>query len=304
MSNVISNKKESLSAAEMRPSLVSAIKAVLSLLEADTIPPSDSYTELQGIFRQYMESLSEKQLNTVISKQGIQISFTDIPADEVKSNDIIADLLQCPDVIEALFIIGSRKLVKAEELPLSDDQKDWLTGKGYIAPLEIDNGSEKELYTVLTSKGWLCFQRDFITQHLRKKLGYTTLLLPEWLAAPQNKWGSCTYERAIVLRSFFIKTLHSSDFMVFSFPESTDLLFGCSAREGIDNIYACAVLENTALTQEEQKTLLKVISANEITGVQLICSSESYGKKICKQLKLSSSLSKKTGLIVLEETDG
>jgi len=303
MSNVLSDKKRSFSAAEIKPRLISSMESMVKLLEADKVPASDSCTELQVLFQQYVTTLSETASVSEVLQEDLQINFTDTPGEDVKSNDIIADLLHDPAVIEALFTIGLRKLSREEELPLSDEQRAWLIDKGYISPLSIASDCDRDSYIVLTSKGWLCFQRSFITQQLRKQLGYTTLLLPEWLAVPQTKWGSAAYRRAVILRSYYMNSVKMRDFMVFSFPENTNLLFGCSANKTMETEYACAVIDNLTFTKEEVKTLLKVIGADVVSKVHMICSDESIGTKALDALKLTVALSKKTDLIVLEETN-
>jgi len=287
--------------AVVKPDLIYAIERMLHVLYADKIPSQENCEELQSVLLRYLQALANNNNTEADDECGIQIEFTDITGEDIKSNDIIADLLQDQDSVKALFIIGLRKLVKEEELQLSKDQIINLMHKGYIAPLKIISDNESASFLGLTSKGWLCFQRSFIIQQLRKKLGYTALILPEWLAVPQQKWKLVAFERAAILRDYYVNILKVRDFMVFSFPENTQLLFGCSASETPDLIYACVKLEHTAFTLDEQKTLLKVIGAKEVTKVTLICKNEKSKKDVLASLKLPTSLVKKVDLLTMEE---
>lgn len=301
MSNVLTDEKADLSLAEVKPDLISAIEGMLQVLNADKIPSPENCAELQSLLLHYINSLSKKSYVEKDQVYDVQIEFTDVTGEDVKSNDIIADLLRDQDSVEAFFVIGLRKLAKEEELPLSESQVADLKHKGYIATLKLISCDESVSYLALTSKGWLCFQRSFIIQQLRKKLGYTALLLPEWLAVPQQKWNQIAFKRAAVLRDYYINILGARDFMIFSFPENNQLLFGCSAGETSELIYTCAGLEHTAFTLDEQKTLLNVIRAQEVAKVALLCTDEKDGKNALASLKLSSALARKVDLITMEE---
>lgn len=302
MNNELADVKASLSMAVVKPDLISAIEAMLQVMNAGKIPSSESCAKLQALVQHYIKAVPNGRVDAEPDQtHDIQIEFTDITAEDVKSNDIIADLLQDQDAVEALFVIGLRKLAKEMELPLSGDRITKLKNKGYVAELKIISSNGSASYLVLTSKGWLCFQRSFIVQQLRKKLGYTALLLPEWLAVPQQKWTLSTFKKAILLRDYYVTILGARDFMIFSFPENNQLLFGCSAGETTELIYTCAGLRDTSFTSDEQKTLLKVIGAKEVTKVALIYTNEMDGKSGLASLKLSSALARKVDLITMEE---
>ena len=301
MSKTLSDKTSSLSIEAMKPELVSAIENMLQVLNMNQVPSPDSCTALKALFQHYMDALARRLEAETVQECDIQIEFTDVPGEDVKSNDIIADLLQDPDVVEALCMLGLRKIAKTEELPLSEDQNAVLMSKGYGASLKIISDNENTFYFALTSKGWLCFQRSFIVQQLRKRLGYTAILLPEWLAVPQLRWNSIAYKRAIALRDYYISTARARDFLVFSFPENTQLLFGCSADKGSELEYTCAVIGHNTFTHDEQKTLLKVIGAKDVAKVTLICTNEMDGRHVLANLKLSFALKGKVDLIMMEE---
>lgn len=302
MSNGSTGEKSAISMAVVKPDLISAIETMLQVINAGKIPSAESCAKLQALVRHYIKVVP----NTMVDAEpdqtcDIQIEYNDITGEDVKSNDIIADLLQDQDAVEALFIIGLRKLAKEVELPLSEDRIASLINKGYIAELKIISSNGSASYLVLTSKGWLCFQRSFIIQQLRKKLGYTALLLPDWLAVPQQKWNRIAFKRATLLRDYYVTILRARDFMIFSFPENNQLLFGCSAGETTEVVYTCAGLRYTSFTSDEQKTLLKVIGAKEVAKVVLLCTNEVDGKNDLASLKLSSALARKVDLLTMEE---
>lgn len=300
MSNVLSDEKTRLSMAVVKPDLIFAIKEMLRVLNAGKIPSPQNCANLQTLVLHYVNALPYKaDADLDRSYDDIQIEFVDVTGEDVKSNDIIADLLQDQDVIEALFVIGLRKLTKENELSLSENQIGNLMNKGYIATLKIMSNEESASYIALTSKGWLCFQRSFIIQQLRKKLGYTALLLPEWLAVPQQKWNRIAYKRATLLREYYIRKSGARDFMIFSFPENSQLLFGCSASNTSELRYTCAGLEHTSFTHDEQRTLLKVIMANDVSKVALLCIGDQDGENALASLKLTPALTRKVDLIIL-----
>ena len=301
MSNLLTGEKADLALAVMKPDLISAIEGMLQIINADKTPSKESYVQLQCFFLHYINVLSNRVNAGSDQVCDVQIEFTDVAGEDVKNNDIIADLLQDQETVKALFIIGLRKIAKEEELPLSEDQISNLIFKGYIATLKMIISDESASYLALTSKGWLCFQRSYIIKQLRKKLGYTVLLLPEWLAVPQQKWDRIAFKRAALIRDYYLNMSEARDFLVFSFPENNQLLFGCSAGETAELIYTCAGVEHTAFTHDEKKTLLKVISAKEVTKVTLLCTSEKDGEKSLASLNLSSALASKVDLITVEK---
>ena len=290
MNNTISGKEISNTGIEFRSLLLSEIKAMLLFLDRDEIPPFDECNRLQSIVREYASYLSQKKAvsadsNPLINEApDVFISFNDRSGEDVKSNDIIADLLSRPDLVAILYSIGLRKIVAENELSISNEQKEKLFSWGYLATLKMGMSAKNDEYLALTSKGWLCFQRKVITQRLRKEQGVSSLFLPVWLAVPQIKWQPGTYQRALMLRSYYERKIGARDFMIFSFPENAQLLFGCYASPISNVVYACAVTEKNPLTEEEQKTLNRIVSSESVDHLCLISDSERYGKRVLEIL--------------------
>lgn len=301
MNSDLSYERADFSMDVVKQDLISAIEEMLQDLNADRVPSPENCAELQSLLFHYANTIANRVDVEADPDNNIQIEFTDVTGKNVKNDDIIGDLLQDHVAVEAMFIIGLRKLAKETDFPLFEDQIANLIHKGYVSTLKIISREKSASYLVLTTKGWLCFQRSFITHQLRKKLGYTALLLPEWLAIPQQKWKQNAFIRATLLRDYYVNVLGARDFMIFSFPENNQLLFGCSADEMTELIYTCVGLEHIAFTEDDQKTLLKVIEAKEVDKVQLLYINEKIGENAVASLKLSSALSKKVQLITMEE---
>ena len=290
MNNTIFGKEISNTGIEFRSLLLSEIKAMLLILERDEVPPFDECNRLQSVVREYASYLSQKKAvpadpNPPIKDvPDILISFNDRSGEDVKSNEIIAELLGRPDLVAILYTIGLRKIVAENEIFISNEQKEKLFGGGYLATLKMGMSAKNDEYLALTSKGWMCFQRKVIVQQLRKEQGVSSLFLPVWLAVPQIKWRPGTYQRALMLRNYYERKVRARDFMIFSFPENAQLLFGCYASSVSDVIYACAVTEKFPLTEEEQITLNRVVTSESVGHLCLISESEQYGKKVLENL--------------------
>ena len=290
MNNITSGKVTSYTETEFRSLLMSEINAMLLILDRDEIPSFDECNRLQSTIREYAGYLTQKKTAQADSDppinyvSDIRISFNDRSGEDVKSNDIIADLLGKPDLVAILYSIGRRKIVAENELSISKEQKEKLFSGGYLAILKIEMPAKDVEYLALTSKGWLCFQRKVIAQQLRKEQGVSSLFLPVWLAVPQIKWQPGTYQRALMLRSYYERKIGARDFMIFSFPENAQLLCGCYASPISNVVYACAVTEKNPLTEEEQKTLNRIVSSESVDHLCLISDSERYGKRVLEIL--------------------
>lgn len=275
---------------ELQSLLLSEMKAVLLVLDEGGIPSFDDCDRLQSTLREYARYLTQKETTQADSappmneKSDILVSFSDRSGEDVKSNDIIADLLGRPDLVAILYSIGLRKFVVENDLSISKEQKEKLFRGGYLANLTIGMPAENIECFALTSKGWLCFQRKVIAQQLRREQGVSSLFLPVWLAVPQIKWQPGTYLRALLLRNYYKRKAEARDFMIFSFPENAQLLFGCFASSASDVVYACAVSAKVPLTEEEQITLNRTVTSESVDHLYLISESEQYGKEMLEYL--------------------
>lgn len=304
MNNITSGKVTSYTEIEFRSLLLSEIKAMLLILDRNEVPPFDECNSLQNSIREYADYLIQKKTAQADSDPPINdvsdilISFNDRSGENVKSNDIIADLIGRPDLMAILYSISLRKIVAENELSISKEQKEKLFSGGYLAILKIGMPAKDDEYLALTSKGWLCFQRKVITQRLRKEQGVSSLFLPVWLAVPQIKWQPGTYQRALMLRSYYERKVGARDFMIFSFPENAQLLFGCYASPISNVVYACAVTEKNPLTEEEQKTLNRIVSSESVDHLCLISDSERYGKRVLEILNKKLQFVEKVELVM------
>ena len=281
---------------QIKSQLVLKTKRMLDTINAGTIPGESECVELQGICREYISIIlhtQEEAGDHGNDKDNIQILFTDITGDNVESNTIIADLLAEPSIISLLYGIALRKIVKDEDLVITDFNRKWMIDRGYVSKLAIKDIEGSDEYFSLTSKGWLCFSRTNIVHQVRKKLGYTALFIPDWLANPQLKWKPATYCRAILLRKYYKSNAGSKDYLIFSFPENEQLLFGCYADSQKEVEYACAIPEKAPLTKEEKHTLLKVITSDTVHTVILLVTALSSGEKTIESLDLKGSISNK-----------
>jgi len=289
---------------EITGHLISGIEEMLRIINKDSIPPVRECLELQNLFRIYIECLSRenKPGEELGHKQsGIRVDFKDVSADGLKSSSIIADLMSDPSLITSLYVISLRKLVIEDELPIDENKRKWLTDQGYITHLTVSGEHEAQKFIVLTSKGWLCFQKKTIAQQLRKRYGLETLFLPEWLAASQIKWIPETFHRALVCREYFKQNSNCEDYMIFSFPENEQLLFGCESNVEQDIVYICAVTEKAPFTENELDTLKKVISNVNVNRVILATSNVENGQLLIRKLKLSTDVAEKVTVFVMEE---
>ena len=182
---------------------------------------------------------------------------------------------------------------------ITDYNKKWLMEHGYVSELILKDVERSDQYFSLTSKGWLCFCRKNIVHQVRKKLGYTALFIPDWLVNPQLKWKPVTYHRAILLRRYYKKNMDSKDYLIFSFPENEQLLFGCYADSLKKVEYTCAIPERASLLEEEKHTLLKVITSDTVHHVILLVTDSSFGQKIVESLDLEGSISNKASVYLL-----
>ena len=301
MNDPISNNDHSIEK-RINSQLVFNIQKMLDTINAGTIPGESECVELQEIYREYISNVihrQEKGCDQSDKKDIIQILFTDTTSDNVESNDIIVDLLAEPSSISLLYVIALRKIVKEEDLVITDYNKKWLMEHGYVSELIIKDTEGRASYFSLTSKGWLCFCRKNIVHQVRKKLGYTALFIPDWLVNPQLRWKPATYYRAILLRRYYKKNIDFKDYLIFSFPENEQLLFGCYADSQTDVEYTCAIPKKASLLEEERHTLLKVITSDTVHHVTLLVSDLSFGQKIVESLDLKGSVSNKSSIYLV-----
>lgn len=291
---------------QIKGQLVLKAKKMLDTINAGTIPRESECLELQDIYREYLSVVIYKQGKASDHNHGngndkdiIQILFTDTTSENVESNDVIADLLAEPSIISLLYVIALRKIVKEKDLVITAYNKKWLLEHGYVSKLTIKDVGVSDQYYSLTSKGWLCFSRTNIVHQVRKNLGYTTLFIPDWLVNPQLKWKPATYHRAILLRKYYKKNTYSNDYLIFSFPENEQLLFGCYADSRKEVDYTCAIPEKAPLTEEEKHTLLKVIASDTVHLVNLLVTDLSLGGKIIESLDPKGSVSNKTSVYLV-----
>ena len=301
MNDPISNNDHSIEK-RINSQLVFNIQKMLDTINAGTIPGESECVELQDIYREYIANVIYRQgkdSNQGDNNANIQILFKDTTSDNVDSNDIIADLLAEPSIISLLYVIALRKIVKEEDLVITDYNKKWLMEHGYVSELILKDVERSDQYFSLTSKGWLCFCRKNIVHQVRKKLGYTALFIPDWLVNPQLKWKPVTYHRAILLRRYYKKNMDPKDYLIFSFPENEQLLFGCYADSLKKVEYTCAIPERASLLEEEKHTLLKVITSDTVHHVILLVTDSSFGQKIVESLDLEGSISNKASVYLL-----
>ena len=312
MSDADSIKNAVLEKNQLRTRLCNGMMSVMESFNLGFSPTIDECTDLQIILGEYIEVILKKsgmpeplaerkedQLDA-IDQTDVIINFTDIPGDETKSNDIIADLLSVPSFIDALYAIGLRKIARTEEVPVDDSIKRQLLRNGYVSALSIKVGRKKEDFLALTSRGWLCFERKNIAKQIRKERGYTSLMLPEWLSAPQTKWMPTTYLRALLLKRYFEKSASKEDYIVFSFPENVQLLFGCQSKASKDIEYVVAAPEKAAIKAEEMSTLKKIISSHIVNQVIILTSNNEYGQSLLKILQKENAGSEKAKLVNME----
>ena len=307
MNDVTPTKEISNTAMRLRMRLFSEMSDMLIVLDKNVIPSIDECDRLQKIIREYVGYLKQKEAEKIASETpeidvpDISISFNDVSSEDVKSNSIIADLLDKPELITILYLIGLRKIVEENELPISNEKRERLFLGGYLATMTIKMSAGNKEYLALTSKGWLCFQRKIIAQQLRKSQGVDSLFLPVWLAVPQTKWKPDTYPRAILLRNYYKRITEVRDFMIFSFPENTQLLFGCSASPTLDVIYTCAITEKSPLTEEERITLNRIVTSESVNRLYLISESEQYAKTITGFLNIKPQFASKVELVMEDD---
>lgn len=304
MSNVILDRRRNNLNEEIKKQLIFKMSNMLETLRLSVIPSSFECVELQKLLREYLKYLSDKAIKeeTLQKYEQIktQIVFNDISTEKIKNNDILADLVSDPVIVSTLYTVGLRKLVLEEELTISAEQKLWIAEQGYIAQVSIVDNSNKHIYLALTSKGWLCFQRKTIIQQFRRSQGYTSLLLPKWLAVPQTKWFPETYKKALLLRRYYVDELKARDYVIFSFPENDQLLFGCRADKAKEIVYACAVTKDILMSEEDKKTLQRVIVADTVNQVCLVLINAMYSQQIIDELKLKPAVLEKIQTYVME----
>jgi len=307
MNDVASTREIRNTAMGLRMRLFSEMNDMLMVLDKNIIPSIDECDRLQNVIREYVSYLKQKEAEKTVSEPpkisatDISISFNDISSEGVNSNSIIADLLDKPELITILYLIGLRKIVEENELPISNEQRERLFGGGYLATLNIKMHAVNKEYLALTSKGWLCFQRRVIAQQLRKSQGVDSLFLPVWLAESQIRWKSDTYQRAILLRNYYKRITEVRDFTIFSFPENTQLLFGCSASPTPEVVYACAITEKSPLAEEELITLNRIVTSESVSRLYLISESEQYGKTIMGFLNIKPQHANKVELVMEDD---
>lgn len=294
----------------LRTQMITRMEDMLAQFNTALFPTRQEFEELEDLLGQYKLCLENKPKETAPADEdtaaiakSFYVLYRDIAPDDIQSSDILMDLLEKPRYIAAIFSIGLRKLVSPMDIQLSDSDRDALINLGYLAPITVTQGMVSKHYLGLTSKGWLCFRRKNIAQRIRRTHGYATPLLPEWLAVAQSKWTDKEYRQTLLLRKHFLAKEGVNDYVIFSFPENSQLLFGCRAEESENVEYTIVLPLSEFWTDDDKDTLRKVISADSVQKIHLVSTDGASANAAIQELALKSGVRGKIENNLLEDMD-
>ena len=294
----------------LRTQMLTCMEGILAEFNGDKFPDEQEFEELEGFLRKYKLYLEIKtETSSPVDRDNAEIEerfhvlYRDVSADDIQSSDIWMDLFGKPEFLAAIFSIGLRKLVSPDDIQLSNSDRDELINLGYLAPITVTQGTVLKNYLGLTSKGWLCFRRRNITQQIRRTYGYAVPLLPEWLTVAQSRWTEKEYRQTLLLRKYFLTKEGLNEYMVFSFPENTQLMFGCSEEESVKVEYTIALPLAGLWTDEDKETLRKVISADSVQKIYVVSTKRASANETIQELALEPDAESKIEIHLMEDMD-
>lgn len=140
---------------------------------------------------------------------GFSFSFEDTPASQLGASKFISTAKQYPELLRAMFAIGSRKLYVVPEQSddstdsnvLSKDALRVLKKERYIAPAVFSSDNGRREFLVLTAKGWACYKKNEVRNFIKR-------VHPSWMIDKSSvergsNWSVADGFRYLMLHDFY-----------------------------------------------------------------------------------------------------
>lgn len=252
-----------------KAALVQQFKKLMSVLDMNQFPEPDECYKARQLLLQY-EKLKTSPARTVEKGLSSTTTFYDPGIKGARARDIIKEITADPEYISILHKLALMKVLPTSCCAFSKEKTQLLVEKGYIIQYAINIEDSEVVCFSLSSKGWLCFTRKTVVEQLKKRLGIQMLYIPADLCLSVSGWETDNFVKALVLSNYCWDEINQTDYLVFSYPENRNLLFGCVSRESGSFEYSTPVLCHKLLTKEDLSILEKIIKDRSINKLTLL----------------------------------
>lgn len=243
---------------------------LLHILKENIIPPADQCELLCELLAQYTEVTKPKPCVVRQKPPAKIVRFIDYADDAKYTKD--KALLQNDHVISLLCKACFEKLVSRRNGESDQALLQQLVDAQLLMNIGFENGDSEDDYFTLTSKGW----GQLKSKNFQRKAQYSLPTLPVQLCIDTKFWNETTFRQAKQIKQYYQEQPTANGNIVFAFPQSKQLLFGCAVSEDVDVSYVYAYSQDDSISKADVKLLCEIIESPEvqlltIVSVDTIC---------------------------------
>ena len=193
-------------------------------------------------------------------------TFTDVSASQLKVSRFINLSKQYPELLRAMFTIGTEKIISAsgcetedpEYYSPSEDILRILKKEQLIAEITLASETDHHTFLTLTSKGCACYSKADILRHINNNGG---LRIGKRIIHNACDWNAADFYRYLLLRQFCLSQKPAHNYVVAYSKESSVPVCVRQESNKKESIYAFA------FSQDEEQNFYELIDG-AISGLK------------------------------------
>lgn len=248
--------------APVNPNVVAKVeeKEPAPLSDADKEPNEPEETDKTELPLVGEEEIDDEQ---VLGREACLIgdfdySFTDVSASQLKVSRFINLSKQYPELLRAMFTIGTEKIISAsgcetedpEYYSPSEDILRILKKEQLIAEITLASETDRHTFLTLTSKGCACYSKADILRHINNNGG---LRIGKRIIHNAADWKAADFYRYLLLRQFCLSQKPARNYVVAYTKESSVPVGVKNDKNPSESIYPFA------FSQDEEQNVYEVI---------------------------------------------
>ncbi len=149
----------------------------------------------------------------------LDFSFSDVPASQLKVSRFINLSKQYPELLRAMFTIGTEKIISAlgcetkdpEYYAPSDDILRILKKEQLISEITLSSETDHHTFLTLTSKGCACYSKADIVRHINNTGAFR---IGKKIVHNASDWNAADFYRYLLLRQFCLSQKPARNYVV------------------------------------------------------------------------------------------
>ena len=185
-------------------------------------------------------------------------SYSDVPASQLKVSRFINLSKQYPELLRAMFTIGTEKIISAlgcetedpEYYSPSEDILRILKKEQLIAEITLSSETDHHTFLTLTSKGCACYSKADIIRHINNT---GELRIGKKIIHNASDWSAADFYRYLLIRQFCLSRKPARNYVVAYSKESSVPVCVRQDSNKKESIYAFA------FSQDEEQNVYELI---------------------------------------------